>query len=66
MMQKKVQHYIPWRVVFKDSISNPCRPVMDASSKTKTREDGSGGRCLNDAAMKRKVRTIDLLYVAQI
>ena len=58
---KPVQHYIPWRVVFKASISTPCRPVMDASTRTKLREDGSGGRCLNDLVMKGKVVTLNLL-----
>ena len=36
---KKVQHYIPWRCVWKASISTPCRPVLNASTKTKVRKD---------------------------
>ena len=34
---------------------------MDASSKTPKLENGEGGRCLNDATMKGKVDTLDLL-----
>ena len=40
---KDVQYFIPWRPVFADSVSTPCRIVMDASSRTKKRPDGSGG-----------------------
>ena len=58
---KAVQHYIPWRVSFKASISTPARPVMDASTNTKHREDGSGGRCLNDAVVKGRVVTLNLI-----
>lgn len=61
ILNKKVQHYIPWRTTFKASISTPCRPVMDASSKTRYRDDGTGGRCLNDLVMKGRVSTIDLI-----
>ena len=42
-------------------ISTPCRTVMDASSKTPLLANGEGGRCLNDATMKGKVDTLDLL-----
>ena len=59
--KKAVQHYIPWRVVFKPSISTPARPVMDASTNTKRREDGSAGRCLNDMVVKGRVVTLNLL-----
>ena len=34
---------------------------MDASSRTPTRHDGSGGRCLNDLVCKGKVETLNLL-----
>ena len=34
MLHKCVQHYLPWRVVYKESVSTPCRTVMDASTKT--------------------------------
>ena len=61
ILKKKVQHYLPWRVVYKASISTPCRTVMDASSKTPRLKNGEGGRCLNDATMKGKVDTLDLL-----
>ena len=58
---KGVQHYLPWRCVYKDSISTPCRCVMDASSKTPLLPNGKGGRCLNDICMKGRVNTLDLL-----
>ena len=61
ILKKKVQHYLPWRVVYKASLSTPCRTVMDASSKTPLLNNGEGGRCLNDATMKGKVDTLDLL-----
>ena len=61
MTHKPVQHYIPWRVVFKASISTPCRPVMDASTKTRLGRDGKGGRCLNDLVVKGRVVTLNLL-----
>ena len=61
ILKKKVQHYLPWRVVYKASISTPCQTVMDASSKTPRLKNGEGGRCLNDATMKGKVDTLDLL-----
>ena len=58
---KTVSHYIPWRVVFKPSISTPARTVFDGSQNTKPREDGSGGRCLNDAVVKGRVVTLNLV-----
>ena len=61
ILKKKVQHYLPWRVVYKASISTPCRTVMDASSRTPLLSNGEGGRYLNDATMKGKVDTLDLL-----
>ena len=61
ILGKKIQHYLPWRLVHKQSISTPCRTVMDASSKTPLLKNGKGGRCLNDLTMKGKVNTLDLL-----
>ena len=58
---KPVHYYLPWRVVHKESVTSPCRPVMDASSKTPLLPDGRGGRCLNDLTMKGKINTLDLL-----
>ena len=40
ILSKEVQHHIPWRVVFKESVSTPARPVLDASSNTPVRPDG--------------------------
>ena len=60
-MSKEVQHFIPWRVVFKESVSTPARPVLDASSNTPQRPDGSGGRSLNDACMKGRIPDMNLL-----
>ena len=61
ILSAKVQHYLPWRCVYKQSISTPCRTVMDASSRTPLLRNGQGGRCLNDLTMKGKVNTLDLL-----
>ena len=61
ILSKKVQHYIPWRVVFKESVSTPARPVLDASSNTPLRPDGTGGRSLNDACMKGRIPDMNLL-----
>ena len=61
ILSKEVQHYLPWRCVYKESISTPCRCVMDASSKTPLLPNGKGGRCLNDLCMKGSVNTLDLL-----
>ena len=59
---KPVSHWIPWRVVFKPSLSTPCRPVMDASTNTKVSPDGKkGGRCLNDLTVKGRVATLNLI-----
>ena len=50
---KEVQYYLPWRIQFKPgSASTPARFVFDASSGTRKRKDGSGGRCLNDLVCK--------------
>ena len=62
-MGKEVQHHIPWRVVFSPSPTTPCRPVMDASTRTAFRTDGSGGRCLNDLVCKGKIETLNLVKV---
>ena len=62
-IHKEVQHHIPWRVVFSPSPTTPCRPVLDASSRTDYRSDRSGGRCLNDLVCKGKVETLNLLKV---
>ena len=51
ILSKKVNYFIPWRCVFKDSISTPIRPVLDASSNSPFNSDGSGGRSLNDAVI---------------
>ena len=62
-INKEVQHHIPWRVVFSPSPTTPCRPVLDASSRTSYRSDNSGGRCLNDLVCKGKVESLNLLKV---
>ena len=47
MLQSQLQHFIPWRAVWKPgSISTPCRIVFDASSPTST------GFSLNDIIAK--------------
>ena len=59
---KEIQHHLPWRVVFKpDSLTTSCRPVFDASSNTKRRPDGSGGRSLNDLLCKGRIKSMNLL-----
>ena len=61
---KEVQYYLPWRIQFKPgSATTSTRPVFDASSGTKRRQDGSGGRCLNDLVCKGPIDTLDLLRV---
>ena len=61
ILSKAVSHYLPWRVVYKQSISTPVRTVMDASTKTPLLENKKGGRCLNDLTMKGKVNSLNLL-----
>ena len=61
MRQKLLSHWIPWRVVFKPSLSTPARPVFDASTNTKMDESGHGGRSLNDLVVKGKVTTLNLV-----
>ena len=59
---KPAQYWIPWRIVHNPrSLSTPVRPVMDASSRTKTRPDGTAGRCLNDLVVKGRIDTLNLL-----
>ena len=63
-MNKEVQYFLPWRIQFKPgSASTPARPVFDASSGTRRRQDGSGGRCLNDLVCKGPIDTLDLMRV---
>ena len=62
---KPVSHWIPWRVVFKPSLSTPARPVFDASTNTPLTPDGKGGRCLNDLVVKGRVVTLNLLKLVQ-
>ena len=61
ILSKTPQHYLPWRVVYKESVSTPCRTVLDGSSKTPVLEDGRGGRCLNDITMKGRINTLNLI-----
>lgn len=60
-LQKEVQYFIPWRIQFKDSMSTPARPVFDASTRTRKRADGSGGRCLNGLVTKGAVKNMNLI-----
>ena len=61
-IHKEVQHYLPWRVVFKDeSLTTSCRQVFDASTNTRRRSDGSGGRSLNDLLCKGRINSMNLL-----
>ena len=62
-MEKEVQHHLVWRIVFSGSHTTPCRPVMDASSRTGFRKDGSRGKCLNDMVCKGKIDSLNLLKV---
>ena len=60
---KPLQHYLPWRAVYKVSVSSPCRAVFDASAKCPVTKDGRGGRCLNDITMKGVISTLDLMQM---
>ena len=63
-MEKEVQYFLPWRVQFKlGSATTPIRPVFDASSCTRRRQDGTAGKCLNDMVCKGPIDTLDLLKV---
>ena len=46
LQQSPVKYIIPWRAVWKNSPSTPCRPVFDATFQTKT------GYALNDILPK--------------
>ena len=59
--RKEVQYHIPWRIAFSDSATTPARPVLDASSRTRTRQDGTGGKSLNNLVCQGKVESINLL-----
>ena len=63
-LYKEVQYFIPWRVIFQDSATTAVRPVLDASTSTPRRDDGTGGRCLNDLVAKEKLETLNLLRLA--
>ena len=58
---KTISHWIPWRVVFKHSLSTPARPVFDASMNTKVNTAGHGGRSLNDLVVKGRVTSLNLV-----
>ena len=62
-VNKEVQYTIPWRVVWKDSATTPVRPVLDASTNSPRRMDGTGGSSLNNAICHGKVDTLDLIKV---
>lgn len=62
-LSKEVQYHIPWRVVFSSSPTTPCRPVLDASSRTSFRGDRTGGRSLNDLVAKGRIETLNLVKV---
>ena len=61
LLSKELQHWLPWRVVFKVSVSTPCRCVFDASTKTPLLQTGQGGRCLNDLTVRGKVNSLNLI-----
>ena len=44
-----------------NSISTPCRPVFDCSSKTPRNPDNSAGRCLNDLMAKGRYLSLNLI-----
>ena len=61
-IHKPVQHYLPWRCVFKpESLTTSCRPLFDASTNTKKRSDVTGGRSLNDLLCKGRIKSMNLL-----
>ena len=60
-VKKEVQYFIPWRIAFSDSATTPARPVLDASSRTRMRPDGTGGKSLNNLVCQGKVESINLL-----
>ena len=60
-INKEVQYFIPWRIQFKESVSTPARPVFDASTRTRRRSDGTGGRCINDLVCKGVIKTLNMI-----
>ena len=61
-IHKDVQHWLPWRMVYKaESITTACRQVFDASTNTRRRPDGTGGRSLNDLLCKGRINSMNLL-----
>ena len=61
-IHKEIQHYLPWRVVYKpDSLTTSVRQVFDASTNTRRRADGTGGRSLNDMLCKGRIKSMNLL-----
>ena len=60
-IDKPIQYFIPWRVVYNNSPTTPVRPVLDGSSITDRRTDGTGGRCLNDFVVKGKIETLNIV-----
>ena len=61
ILEQPVNHFIPWRVVFKSSsISTPARPVFDCSTRTPITSEGKGGRCLNDLMCKGRNMSFNL------
>ena len=61
ILEQPVNHFIPWRMVFKSSsISTPARPVFDCSTRTPITSEGKGGRCLNDLMCKGRNMSFNL------
>ena len=57
-----IKYFILWRVIFKsNSLSTPCRPVFDCSTRTPHNPDGSAGRCLNDAMCRGRTLPLNLI-----
>ena len=61
-IHKPIQNYLPWRMMYKpESITTACRQVFDASTNTRRRPDGTGGRSLNDLLCKGRINSMNLL-----
>ena len=60
-IHKPIQYFIPWRIAFSDSVTTPARPVLDASARTASRADGTGGKSLNELVCQGKVDSLNLL-----
>ena len=60
-IKKDPQYFLPWRIAFSDSITTPARPVLDASSRTGVRPDGTAGKSLNDLVCQGKVENLNLI-----